>query len=108
MKKLVLLCLLFSCFVFTANAGVTFLPNASGSVGSSRKNTDLSTDQKCKNAGYKQHGCETSKKGVDACPYNKSYFKTCCAKEYKYTVQECLKAGLRYSSSSCGGLYKCI
>ncbi len=106
-KIIVLLGVLLSFSAITANAGVTFLPSASGSVGTGKKKTSLSTDQKCKNAGYRLT-CSSSQRGVDSCPYNKNYYKSCCSKEYKYTIKECQKAGLSYSRTSCGGLYKCI
>ncbi|MBE6450702.1 MAG: hypothetical protein E7016_01915 [Alphaproteobacteria bacterium] len=108
MKKLIFTVLLASGVTFAANAGVTFLPNASGNVGTSVKNNQLSSEQKCKNAGYKQSNCPSSQKGISQCPYNNSYYKYCCPKEYQFTVKECVKNGLRASRNSCGGLYKCL
>ena len=108
MRKFIFTVLIVSCVAFTANAGVTFLPNASGNVGTNSKGHQLSNDQKCKNAGYRQSKCPSSQNGVSQCPYDSSYYKYCCPKEYQFTVNECIKNGLRASRNSCGGLYKCM
>ncbi len=95
-------------FAATAEAGVTFLPAAGGSVGNSNKgNASQSSDQKCISEGYRRTSCSSDQILTDRCPYNSSYYKSCCPEAYKFTKEECLKAGLRYSSNSCGGLYRC-
>lgn len=113
MKKIKLvLCIttLLSFFAISVNAAVTFLPNAGGGVGGGKKSSSpspnrVSSEQKCKNSGYRLTSCNGNL--VEKCPYNSAYFKYCCGKEYIYTAKECTQAGLLPSANSCGGFYKC-
>ncbi len=115
MKKIKLvLCIttLLSFFAISVNAAVTFLPNAGGGVGGGKKSSssspnNVSSKQRCINAGYKQSVTSCSGNLVDKCSYNSAYFRYCCGKEYMYTARECTEAGLR-PGTSCGGLYKCM
>lgn len=109
MKKFVYIGVFLSCFVFTANAAVTFLPQSSNSVGVRKKSsTSMSIAQKCINAGYSKTKCPANQNAIDPCPYSRSYFKYCCDEKYQYTINECKRAGLSHSSNSCGGLYECL
>ncbi len=95
------------CFVASAHAGVTFLPAASGGIGgSSGSSHAVSTAQRCINEGYRS-SCSGRQRGVDKCPYNSSYYRSCCSEDYKFTREECINAGLRPSNISCGGLHRC-
>ena len=111
MKKIKFMCLVSALVLGisgVANAGVTFLPAAGGSVGSSGKPSAAQTsEQKCKSAGYSRTSCGNGQILADQCPYNRSYYKSCCPEDYRFTKEECTRAGLRYSSNSCGGLYRC-
>lgn len=110
MKKIkLIICItaLLSFFTINANAGVTFLPSTSGISSKSHKSKAVTTEQRCRNNGY-SYKCGANQNGIDKCPYNGSYFKSCCTKEYKYTRQECIKAGLKPSSQKCGGFHKCL
>lgn len=99
--------LVLSCFAFSANAGVQFLPSVNG-VGQRKSSAQLTPQQKCKNAGYKITSCGNDSKAINPCPDDKRYFKTCCPKGYVFTKEECLNKGLSYSADSCGGLRACI
>lgn len=111
MKKVKLICLVSALILGisgSALAGVTFLPAAGGGVGSSSKSsTSQSSDQKCLNEGYSRTSCGNGQVLTKQCPYNNNYYKSCCPEEYKFTKDECTNAGLRYSSNSCGDLYRC-
>lgn len=111
MRKINVICLaaaLMLGFATIAEAGVTFLPATGGSVGSSNKgNASQSSDQKCISEGYSRTSCGNGQILADQCPYNRSYYKSCCPEDYRFTKEECTRAGLRYSSNSCGGLYRC-
>ena len=91
-------------------AGVTFLPGSTYGSAGSAKNASSPTDSatRCKQAGYRYSSCSAGMILADKCPYNSSYYKNCCSAEYRYTKDECTKAGLNYSRNSCGGLYKCL
>ena len=108
MKKSLYLFIAIFGISSSAQAGVTFLPQASASVGNYSNRSTVSSDQKCKNEGYSYSSCANNTYGVEACPHNSSYFRYCCDKSYKFTKEECRRNGLSYSSSSCGGLYKCL
>ena len=56
---------------------------------------------------YTKTSCPSNQVGRIACPNNSSYFKFCCDAKYQFTIQECKKYGLRYSTTSCAGLYEC-
>ena len=76
MKKVLCLCWFLSCFAFAANAGVSFLPAGSSSVGVSKKTQTITSDQKCKNENYRKT-CSGKQIGVDPCPHNNKYYKYC-------------------------------
>ena len=99
--------LVLSCFAFSANAGVQFLPSMNG-VGQKKPAAALPSGQICKNKGYKITNCGAAQKACQPCSDNKKYFKFCCPKNYLFTKEECLNKGLSYSSDSCCGFYKCI
>mgnify|MGYP003309762353 CR=1 FL=1 len=110
-KSVLCIATLLSFFALSVNAAVTFLPNAGGGVGSGKKTSGsnhVSPEQKCRKSGYFVSRCKANQNAVDPCPYNKSYFKFCCDKEYNYTAKECINAGLLPSKNKCGGLHKCI
>ena len=107
MKKVLCLCWFLSCFAFAANAGVSFLPAGSSSVGVSKKTQTITSDQKCKNENYRKT-CSGKQIGVDPCPHNNKYYKSCCNAAYNFTKEECIKNGLRYSTQTCGGKHYCM
>ncbi len=61
----------------------------------------------CKKLGYPLNKCEAGSWSFDFCPYNREYFKTCCADSYKYTSATCNHPN-ELSSDSCGGKYRCV
>lgn len=108
--KLSILVAMLACGICgAAFAGVTFLPNSSSSVGNGSHNNNAQTsDARCRSAGYGNTSCASGLVLRERCPYNSSYYKSCCQAEYKYTPAQCTNAGLRASRNSCGGYYKCI
>ena len=67
-----LVSMMFSSF---AQAGVVFLPNAGGSVGSS---SQVDSSSKCEESGY-THTTKNCPDGIlyEECPYDSGYFKYC-------------------------------
>ena len=108
MKKILCFALFVSFFSFAVNAKVTFLPGSAGSVGPAKKSTSITTGEKCQNAGYRKTSCSKGQYGVDVCPYNNKYYKTCCPNEYMFTKHECVKQGLSFSQKTCGGKHMCM
>lgn len=110
MQKIKFICLVSALVLglsSAVNAGVTFLPAASSSVGSTGHSSAQSSDQKCISAGYSRTSCAKGQILSEQCPYNSSYYKRCCPEDYRYTKEECTRAGLRPSARKCGGLYSC-
>jgi len=89
-------------------AGVTFLPATDGAVGSGSSSGYTSSEQRCRSQGYTRTSCGAGQILVGECPYDSSYFQSCCPEEYRFTKEECLEAGLHYSESNCAGFYKCL
>ena len=112
--KFTLLVAVLACGICgAAFAGVTFLPSSSSSVGGSssgnnNNNSAQASASRCRSAGYGNTSCASGLVLRERCPYNSSYYKSCCQAEYKYTPAQCTNAGLRASRNSCGGYYKCI
>ena len=106
MKKTLFICLVLSCFAFTANARVDFLPSLGGS---SHKNPTptMSSEEWCKSQGYVFKVCGAGQKALEECPKKKKFYKYCCPKDYLFSKEECLERGLSYSSDKCGPYYKC-
>lgn len=88
-------------------AGVAFLPATEAGAGSSGS-VQVSSGEKCQMEGYLITSCDNGYVLTGSCPHNGSYYQSCCPEGYKFTQEECTKAGLRYSRNSCGGLYKCL
>ena len=59
--------------------------------------------EQCKKLGYTVTSCPGGTL-IDACPYEPSYYKTCCSSEYKYNKDNC--SLLNTTGTSCGGKYK--
>lgn len=111
--KLYFLIAFLSCGICgVANAGVTFLPSMSSSVGGGGYNNNNNNTQtpevRCRNEGYRVTSCARGLVLRGACPYSRSYYKNCCQSEYNYSKAECERAGMTASRSSCGGYYKCL
>lgn len=106
--KLFVLAAVLTSFAAGVHAGVTFLPAMAESIGSSGGGSHSSSADKCRNEGYVYTSCESGEVLADACPYNGTYYKTCCPEGYDFTKEECLNAGLSYSRKSCGGKYRCL
>jgi len=90
-------------------AGVYFITNDKGQVfgleGGDNEFKD-DTPKRCKDAGYNLTSCpKVGTSPADICPYDSSYFKSCCSWVYKYTQCD---YPLVKSSESCGGKYKCV
>jgi hypothetical protein len=103
---------IFVSMTAVAKAGVTFLPQASSSMGGvATKSTgsggvQIAPSQKCKNQGYTVMFCKTPMILSDQCPYDSSYYKSCsCPSAYSYTKEECIAAGASYEQ--CGTSYRC-
>ena len=85
-------------------AAVHFLTKENGlNFGSGGLEFSDNTAEQCKELGYTVTSCPGGTL-IDACPYNSSYYKTCCGSEYKYTASNC--SLLNTTSESCGGKYK--
>ena len=88
-------------------ASVHFLTNDGGQVFGGFGNGDVQfedpTVTRCQREGYNLTAC-TIGLPTNICPYNSSYFKSCCTADYKYT--SCAYP-LTKSAESCGGKYRC-
>ena len=85
-------------------AAVHFLTKENGlNFGSGGMEFSDNTAEQCKSLGYTVTSCPEGTL-INACPYNSSYYKTCCGSEYKYTASNC--SLLNTTSASCGGKYK--
>ena len=106
MKKLFLLAFVLSIFTFSASARVEFLASSKNSVGSSRYKP-ITTEKRCRNAGYTFSSCGNNYYANELCPYDSRYFKRCCENKYRYTKNQCYQQNLTPSTDSCGGLHEC-
>ena len=106
--KFTILSLLFFCsLVALAHADVMFLPGES-SNNNSNSSSQNQPEQKCRAEGYTLTSCLAHYRLANPCPYHRLYYKSCCSEEYAFSKEDCLKAGLRASRDTCGGLYKCL
>ena len=64
------------------------------------------TPEQCAGLGYDKTECEDGLASADVCPYNPSYFKSCCDPAYKYNKSNC-SYPMTISGDSCGGKYMC-
>lgn len=60
----------------------------------------------CKREGYDKTQCLAGQTPREQCPYNPSYYKSCCDAAFKYDKDAC-SYPMTISSESCGGKYKC-
>ena len=86
-------------------AAVHFVTNDGGIIFSEGTEFTDETIKRCQDSGYTLTSCNDGSP-VDVCPYNSSYFKSCCASDYKYNADDCAYP-LTRSTESCGGKYKC-
>lgn len=88
---------------FVIDKGATF----SGERGSdSFYNINSQKNNPCEEEGYTITSCPTGFIGAYPCPYNSSYFQSCCPDEYIFTAEECTSMG-KETGASCGGKYSC-
>jgi len=87
---------------FPKLAAVHFLTKENGLNFGSPEFPDITAEQ-CKKLGYTVTSCPGGTL-IDACPYEPSYYKTCCSSEYKYNKDNC--SLLNTTGTSCGGKYK--
>lgn len=64
------------------------------------------TPEQCKLLNYDKTECEEGLISADRCPYNSTYFKSCCDPAYKYNKKDCSYPST-ISGDSCGGKYMC-
>ena len=60
---------------------------------------------RCQSLGYTLTSCGSGSP-KEVCPYNSSYFKSCCSADYKYDADDCVFP-LTKSTDTCGGKYSC-
>ena len=105
MKKTSILTLAVAILIsFKASAETQFLPQATENL---YTKSSAPNATKCINAGYKHThtDCNSQTHGqAEKCPYDESYFKTCCPEGYIHQLSECTG---NISSTSCHGFYKC-
>ncbi len=108
---IILTTLTIVCFYEEAKAGVRFITDVPQNTIHDKKSSNSYTSPKikCSSAGYTKtiDSCGKDKVAVLPCPYNPTYYKECCAPEYKYSKNFCYKKGKKPSKKSCAGLYAC-
>ncbi len=91
-----------------AFAGVRLISDVEGAVGGGSSSSQATPAQKCMAEGYRLSSCNGNLQPVNPCPYDSTYFESCCSEEYAFTVEECTQAGYSASRATCGGLHKCM
>ena len=90
-------------------AKVHFIIDTSDKIGFDNidQNFDHDNVNRCKNLGFKKTGsCGANEYISRRCPYDDSYFDTCCDKNFAYAKAECSYPNT-ISGNSCGGKFKC-
>ena len=102
---------LFTVFSASAQADVRFVIDKGATFSGERGadnfyNLDSKKANPCEDEGYTITSCPTGFIGAYPCPYNGSYFQSCCPDEYIFTAEECTSMG-QDTGASCGGKYSC-
>ncbi len=84
-------------------AKVHFITNDGAQIFSGGVEFEDLSDKSCIKEGYKMTSCPNGVR-ADICPYNSSYFKDCCPKDYDSVA---CTYPLTRSKDSCGGKYLC-
>ena len=90
MKKIILF-IFASLIFFSANslAGVTFIVDSPQHSSRFDQPSQPSSSEKCIQAGYNKDSCPDGSYANMKCPYNLSYFKYCCPKQFENDYSKC-------------------
>ena len=86
-------------------AAVQFITDSGGGIKFGTMDFAEDLAKKCSDIGFTKTTCESGSP-VDFCPYDHSYFRSCCDSRYKYSKDDCAYP-LTISGDSCGGKYMC-